>query len=509
MMMRRLAFACLFIAFCINLYGQEEALRVEIETKFRSEEYQVVPLNEHGLLLFVERKDKVLGGKNTWYFTHYNTDLEKVWETQIQVNNWMDYQGFDTDGSQLYLIFTRFASEDFEFIKVDTKAQQAEKLKVPALSRLTFRELKVMHGHAFVAGLAKNTPILLNFNLNKGVAQEDLLKILPTSTTKKSDFEFLDKDTTNQLINFNFVNWKGGMSNLVIRSYDPSGEPLSEIAIPRTDDKNLLSGKQSITEEGNAVIIGTYANGSSRLSDGLYITEFDGEKQRYIRYYSFTDLQNFFNYLPEKQKLKMEKRKEKKESKNKDLNFQYRLLIHNLISKNDKYTLIAEAYYPTYRYDNGTVWNGRVGFYNRYRYNYPMGSQRIFDGFQYTHAMLASFSKDGKLEWDNSFELEQVKYFNLREVVKLHFDQDKVKLLYHYRGKLLSKVIEGNQVNSGKNEIPLTTDHENDRVRRSYRSDLAFWYDNYFIAWGFQRIKNKEDEVKNTRNVFFFNKVPF
>lgn len=509
--MKQFAFFFLFLSLCIPLRAQqsEKAVRVEIETKFRSQEYQVVPLNEHGLIMFIERKNKALGATNTWYFSHYNHKLQKVWEAEMKVNNWMDFQGFDTDGSKLYLLFTRYASENVEFIRIDTKAQKAEKLQLPALKRLIFKDVKVMDDYAFIAGMAKNTPILLNFNLKSGTSKEDRLKILPTSTTKKSEFEFLDKDTTNRLINFNFVNWKGGQSTLVLRSYDPSGEPLSEIAIPRKDDKNLLEGKQSITEEGNAVIIGTYANGSSRLSDGLYITEFDGEKQRYIRYYSFTDLENFFNYLPEKQKERLERKKERKASNNKDLNLQYRLIVHNLISQGDKYTLVAEAYYPTYRYENGTTWNGRIGYYNRYRYGYPMGSQRIFDGYQYTHTMLASFNKEGQLEWDNSFELEQVKYFSLKEVVKLHFEGEDVKLLYHYKGKLRAKVISGNKVLNDENEIPIATAYENDKVRRSYKSDLAFWYKNYFLAWGFQRIKNKEDEVKNSRNVFFFNKVPF
>lgn len=494
------------LPFC---YAQEDAKRIEIETKFRSENYQVVPMGSHGLMLFTEKKDKVLGGKDTWYFTHYDTDLNKTWESQVQINNWMDFQSFDVDGSQIYLVFTRFASQDFDFIKVDVKTQTAQRLRIPAMSRLTFKDMKVMNSYAFIAGMAKNTPILLHFNLNENADKDDILKILPTSTTKKSEFEFLDKDTANQLLNFNFVNWKGGRSSLVMRSYDPSGEALSEIYIPRTEDKNLLTGKQSITEEGNVVIIGTYANGVSKLSDGIYIAEFDGPKPRYIRYYNFADLQNFFNYLSEKQKLKIEKKKERKESKHKDLNLKYNLLVHNLISKDDQYTLVAEAYYPTYRYDNGANWNGGIGFYNRYRYGYPMGNQKIFDGFQYTHAVLANFTKDGKLQWDNSFALEKVKRFDLKEMVKLNFEKDQTKLLYHFNGKLLAKVISENEVIADKNEIPLSTEHDHDKVKRSLKSELSYWYGNYFLAWGYQRIKNREDEVKQSRNVFFFNKIPF
>jgi len=81
--------------------------------------------------------------------------------------------------------------------------------------------------------------------------------------------------------------------------------------------------------------------------------------------------------------------------------------------------------------------------------------------------------------------------------------------LYHYRGELLSKIIEGNKVVSLENEVPISTEFDHDEVKRAFNSDLSFWYGNYFLAWGFQRIKNKADEVKNKRNVFFFNKIPF
>lgn len=509
MKMKHLVFTWLLLGIVYPTQAQEQPLRVEIETKYRSEGYRVVTLGNDGLMLFIERKDKVLGGQNTFHFTYYDTHLQKKWEGAKKINNWMTFQGYDVDNGKLYLIFTRFASEDFEFLRIDPKSEEISKYKVPAIKRLAFKDISVMEDYAFVAGNVKGTPILLHIDLKVGTEKGERLKLLPSSTTRKSEFEFLDKDTTNRLINFNYVNWKGNESYLTLRSYDPTGEALSEIQVPRTENKNLLEGKQSITEEGNAVIIGTYANGSSKLSSGLYITEFNGNEQLYMNYYNFADLQHFFDYLPEKQRERMERKKERKESKDKDLNLEYRLLIHNLVSKGDKYTLIAEAYYPTYRYDNGGTGVGNVGI--RSRYSYPLNrSQRIFDGFQYTHAILASFTKDGKLEWDNSLELEQVKYFNLRQVVKVNFtEDDKVKLLYHYKGDLLSKVIDGNQVVADESEITISTDYNNDKIKRAYRSDLSFWYKNYFLAWGFQRIKNKEDDVRNVRNVFFFNKIPF
>ncbi len=137
--------------------------------------------------------------------------------------------------------------------------------------------------------------------------------------------------------------------------------------------------------------------------------------------------------------------------------------------------------------------------------------QQVFDGFQYTHAFLASFDKQGNLEWDNSFELDDVKLMRLKEVVKLNLEEEQNQIALRFQEEnLLSQIIEGGKISVSKQEQLIETAYETDRVTRNLDSDLAYWFDNYFIAWGYQRIKNSTGESeKSKRNVFFFNKVPF
>jgi hypothetical protein len=41
-------------------------------------------------------------------------------------------------------------------------------------------------------------------------------------------------------------------------------------------------------------------------------------------------------------------------------------------------------------------------------------------------------------------------------------------------------------------------------------SDIKYWYDNYFLAYGISVIKNKDgDKTKRKRKVFFVSKVKF
>ena len=55
----------------------------------------------------------------------------------------------------------------------------------------------------------------------------------------------------------------------------------------------------------------------------------------------------------------------------------------------------------------------------------------------------------------------------------------------------------------------IETGHVNDKTRRTY-SNIDHWYDKYFIAYGSQTIKNKEDkDVEKKRKVFFINKIKY
>ena len=40
-------------------------------------------------------------------------------------------------------------------------------------------------------------------------------------------------------------------------------------------------------------------------------------------------------------------------------------------------------------------------------------------------------------------------------------------------------------------------------------SNIDYWYDNYFIAYGIQKIKNKSGDVQKKRKVYFINKIYF
>lgn len=53
----------------------------------------------------------------------------------------------------------------------------------------------------------------------------------------------------------------------------------------------------------------------------------------------------------------------------------------------------------------------------------------------------------------------------------------------------------------------MDTQVEGDVVKRTTSDHIDYWFDNYFLASGIQRINNDSENLR--RNVFYLNKVSF
>ena len=84
-------------------------------------------------------------------------------------------------------------------------------------------------------------------------------------------------------------------------------------------------------------------------------------------------------------------------------------------------------------------------------------------------------------------------------------------ILYNYKGTLYSKLLNGNVTIDEKDKTPIETNYADDKVKNNYTGDIAYWYNNYFVAFGTQEIRNPEQNPthKTTRDVFYFNKIGF
>jgi len=185
----------------------------------------------------------------------------------------------------------------------------------------------------------------------------------------------------------------------------------------------------------------------------------------------------------------------------KKLNYNYNMLVHEIIPRDSAFILIGEIYYPEYT----TIEYTDFDYYGR-----PVIVRReIFEGYRYTNAVVTGLSYDGELLWDHSFEIRNIKSFNLRERVKVMFDGEDVVLMYSSNGSIASKIIRGSEVIEGIQYSRMESAYENDKLLQDIDSDIVQWYDNYFVSYGYQGIKNNIQLKRKERKVFYITKVKF
>jgi len=255
------------------------------------------------------------------------------------------------------------------------------------------------------------------------------------------------------------------------------------------------------------MITGTYSTKYTGISEGLFFGMTEDNAMAFIKLYNFLDLKNFLNYLPENKQKKIEKKKERKAEQGKQYTINYRIAGHDVISLEDGYIFLGEVYYPTYRtesYTSTTIVNGVATTTTHYR--------QVFDGYQYTHAVIAKFDRNGTLLWDQTFEMwPAYKPFYVKRFISVKEDEkDAVSMVYSSRNRIYSKSFDyAGRILKEFESDEIETGHTTDRSIRSY-SNINYWYDRYFLVFGTQKIKNSDEEPgKKKRTVYFINTIKF
>jgi hypothetical protein len=92
--------------------------------------------------------------------------------------------------------------------------------------------------------------------------------------------------------------------------------------------------------------------------------------------------------------------------------------------------------------------------------------------------------------------------------MNLVLDGENAVLSYSTKGKILSKVVNGPDSKTGFDQMSILPDKARDEIIDDYNNGLSFWYGNYFIAFGYQTIRNNFIS-ENKRTVFYVNKLAF
>jgi hypothetical protein len=512
---------------CFFQANAQSVKRIELPTRGDDQGFQVITLGEDGVLLLTKT------GKLSFNITKLDAQLQQTWSTNGELEENQSMVDFHRNGRDVYFLFSKYNSDLYQIIKVSTGIGIMQKFFFENIRRFEISEFKVFNDVAYLAGMVKEEPVLMSVNFNKMQP-----RILAGGIKGTASISSLDYDEANDLLVVSYSVKKGRSSYMAVKRINPNGKIVEQLAVEPEEDFGLLTGKLFSLNDGTQLMIGNYgfkgyqSNGGP-MSQGLYISKVDGETPEYLKMHSFTDFKNFFKFLPPKQQEKIEKRIKKKKGKGDDLRLNYRVLVHDIIKKDNQYILVAEVFYPEFRNNNsygspfyGSAFGSPFGYgysslnamrfaryyglnswaWNPWMYSNYGNNNQQFDGFKYTHAIVAGFDLDGKLIWDNSFSFDNVKSMELKEKVKIRYEGDEIALVYSNKGKLATKIVRGTEVVEGIKTIDIDTQKEGDKVRDTATDDIEYWHQNYYLAWGYQRIANRSE---GSRRVFYLNKIAF
>ncbi|MBI1183458.1 hypothetical protein GC194_04270 [bacterium] len=492
---------CLLQTWLMAQVKYEDRLEIELKDDYEGE--QIIPFDDKGFLLLAKKKGTE-GGQEEWKFDAYNTDLRLGPSSSFKLDKDFYFSDrFKTDDC-LYLLFKNRKYE-FLIIKLRLEDMHVERSGGRLLKKSVVTKFVVLGDLAYLVVSVKGDNHLLRVDLknDKSTIIPIMIPGFSAKRTSLGNVEIMEDDEEIMVM------VKGSKSkkeseyfSLILNnnSSKPQVFPLS------TDIEENLVNVSATKIDGNSYIFtGTYSDRNSSWATGLFFAKGSNGKLDFIRFHSFLDLKNFLDYLPENKANKIEKKRDRKMAKGKDYDLHYLMAMHHIIVTDEGYLFLGEAYYPTYRtetYTSTSTVNGRVVT--------TTNTRTVFDGFKYTHAVLAMFDMSGYLRWDICFKMDPFyKPFYEKKFISVALNkQEAIKMVY----------VDGNSINmkavsfSGK-EMKTTSDDfmqtgEKNSKTITYFSYIDFWFDDYFIAYGAQTVKNTELKGEDRkRKVYFVNKI--
>jgi len=485
---------------CLGQIDQQARFELLLNQNDENENYKVSSLDEAGILIYRRQ----LGNKEDQLeLIKVDTLLKENWRGYIALNKNLRVSDIKVKDQVIFILLKsgNYTSGDFQVIAAKAENGKFKVYTIKNLIPFNPTDFLVTSHGMMLGGYFNYRPLVLFFSF-----QTERSKILPGFFNEQGELNQI-KPYENGSIDVivsakNFERKKC----LWIRNYSAEGDLVKTTVLEPDVNKNLIFGRSVKMPNEAQVVAGVYGSRNIEYSRGIFVADINEFGEYEINYYNFSDLQNFFSYMKAGRQRRVKERIERRKIKGKKIRFNYRLLVQEVVPYGNQFIMLGEAFYPKYTYSSRSSY-GVSSFYSN-----PLmrSGDRIFDGYQYTHAVVIGFDANGKLKWDNSFEINDVKSFELQQFVKIAPSENQIALLYLYNNLIRSKIIKDDQVLEGKTSDPVKSKFATDIVKEkdTQTSKLDYWYSQHFFASGVQQVRNKEVEGFY-RKVFFINKLKY
>lgn len=481
----------------------EQTTRWEVGVPGNNDEvYSVASIDSLGLIVY----SKLIGTEvDQLELIMLDTALHEKWKGYITIERGLAVAQTTFRKNSFYILLRNVRLASFVMIDLDLRTNQYKTHIIKNAIPFIPTEFDSTEGAVLIGGYFNYRPLVLHYSLTLKKS-----KILPGFFNEPGELTQM-KITPDGSIDI-IVSAKNyeKRKSLWIRNYNNEGDLIKTTVLESHEKRNLIFGRSVKMPNNEQVVAGVYGR-NTEYSRGIFVATINPFGEYTTRYYNFADLQNFFHYLKANQERRIKKRIDRRKVKGKSTKFNYRLLVQELIPYQNQFIMLGEAFYPKYVYRQS--YGNAFGPYNSSRgySNYsPYRNDLIFDGYQYTHAIVIGFDASGKVKWDNSFEINDAKSFKLEQFVKIAPAEDHIDLLYLFENLIRTKVIKGNEVLEGKtaDELKVFSDEGVVTKGDAKTSHLDYWYGHHLFASGVQTIRRtKSRKEQPFKKVFFINKI--
>ncbi len=481
-----------------------EQKRIEFDLKDGYGEEKVYTFGNKGFVIS-SRNEESNKGETEMRYELFNTELQSIKSKSIDIDRKYTFDQVFKSNTHIHTLYGR--KLEYTLVSVDASDLSITDVSIKIPKKTSVWDMTILGDKAFFRTYSKKRDFLMSVDWKTG--KTNFIPVIignySGKSTRINSIQVLDK--TNEVLVYVTILLKKGKTELYVVRFNSEGEKQETWHLTNKIEQNLIDLTGSNVGAGKYVFTGTFARKGTVSSEGVFFCQIDEGKLDFIRFYKYTELKEYFTYMGKRNQEKLEKKIAKKEKKGKELVITTRIANHEILQIGNEYFFLGEHYYPTYRtetyYTTQTV-NGVTTTTARTR--------QVFDGFQYTHAILLKFDAKGELKWDRAFEMwPTTKPFYVKRFISAHVENNSsVDMVFINYNKIVSKSIDiDGTVLKDVQSDNIETGYSGDKSKYTF-SNIDYWFDNYFLAFGSQVIKNKEDKsVQRKRKVFFVSRVGY
>ncbi len=433
MMIKRFLVILLCIAVgAVGAFAQiRKVAEIEAEPVEQDAFYHVFDKGGSRLYFFKKKPHKFRDKKAYWEIREYGEDLSLINQQGYFLPVDQELVGYDAHDSAMFFMFT----DDTEYVR-DLKLyrlpfdspQQYQEFNIELPFQLVMSHYESLGHHVILAGQVNDKSVVCLFDLASG--QLKVVRNHYHSKNRLLDLTVNEEDKTFKTISVHRE--RAHKYKASVNVFDEEGQELIRYSFVVPEGQNLMMAKVVELPNLDQLLVASYGDSGSSMLDfsaGVTVARLSASGEHQINMIPFARFEHYFNYLPEKQEVKMKHKQQKKKKARKEMNLFKKMRLSYRAGSDGSHAFFGEFFYPTLK--NNTNFSGLQEVIMKEQV-YVM-----------THALMAVFDQEGNFMWDRTFNYENFEMPAITQVGAFAYEQGHSAVMaYHDNNELVSEQID-------------------------------------------------------------------